>query len=110
MTRSRTSDDLSENAHPTVRRVEALLQTAVVRFLGLDGARELDRLGFSRAAEARLRDALALQDGAIVVIGPCSSGKSTTLRAMAREIVAARGEFTHVASAEDPVEQRLPGV
>jgi type II secretory ATPase GspE/PulE/Tfp pilus assembly ATPase PilB-like protein len=85
-------------------------EKVAVRFLDVGGPRELDELGLPAPALARAMELLALPGGAVVVVGPCSSGKSTTLRAMARRIAATRGAFTHVAAVEDPVEQRMTGV
>jgi type II secretory ATPase GspE/PulE/Tfp pilus assembly ATPase PilB-like protein len=85
-------------------------EKAAVRFLDVAGPRGLDELGFGPGALAVMSDMLRATDGAVVVVGPCSSGKSTTLRAMARCIVEERGACTHVASAEDPVEQELASV
>ncbi len=84
---------------------------AVVRFLDRRGSpREMGDLGWPDATLAEVRRLLAQPAGCLVVAGPCSSGKTTTLHAMVRHLIATRGEATHVVSVEDPVEQVIPGV
>ena len=48
--------------------------------------------------------------GLVLATGPASSGKTTTLYALVRAILARRGDHAHIVSLEDPVECRLPGV
>jgi type II secretory ATPase GspE/PulE/Tfp pilus assembly ATPase PilB-like protein len=99
-------------------RVELRLSTipvlggekAVVRLFGAARRLRLDEAGFSPGALEALRDLLSRPPGVIFVVGPCSSGKTTTLYAIARELLASSGAFTNVVSAEDPVEQRVDGM
>ena len=86
-------------------------EKAVLRVLGSpDRPTRLEELGLSEGAREAILGLLDCEAGLVAVIGPCSSGKTTTLHAMAREIVEREGRFTQVASVEDPVEQRLAGV
>ncbi|HEX8200910.1 MAG TPA: ATPase, T2SS/T4P/T4SS family, partial [Isosphaeraceae bacterium] len=48
--------------------------------------------------------------GAILLAGPAGSGKTTTLYACLRELVAATGGTRSLAALEDPIEVAVPGV
>ena len=86
-------------------------EKAVVRIFQTDRmALAVADLGLSASARARLESLLGLGQGAVLVTGPCSSGKTTTLYALLRRILAARRDHAHVVTLEDPVECRLPGV
>ena len=73
---------------------------------------------FARIASLRLPDdvcrslykALAQTSGAVLIVGPAGSGKTTTAYACLREVVAATGGARSIASLEDPVEVIVPGV
>ena len=55
-------------------------ESAVIRLLPKEtGLLAIEKLGFSRADEAKLRGLLTLPHGMIVVTGPTGSGKTTTL-------------------------------
>jgi len=69
---------------------------------------ELAGLGMSGPTIERVRGLLALEQGTILLTGPSSSGKTTTIYAMLREIHALRGDAAHVLTIEDPIEQDLP--
>ncbi len=68
---------------------------------------DLDVLGFDAETTAALREVVARPQGAFLLTGPASSGKTTTIYAMIREILGRRGPSTHVVAIEDPVEYRL---
>ena len=86
-------------------------EKTVIRFFDRAGApRTLPELGLGDEALASIRRLLSLPAGAVFVVAPASSGKTTTLYAMSREILAAEGGHTNVVSAEDPVEQRVLGM
>jgi type IV pilus assembly protein PilB len=71
------------------------------------GRQTLDSLGMPPAMVARLREALAHPHGIVLVTGPTGSGKSTTLYSALRELDAGS---LNILTAEDPVEQIVPGV
>lgn len=72
--------------------------------------KSLDALGFGSETLQQMREIPKLQDGVVFVVGPSSAGKTTTLYALAQEILRLRGEWTSVVSVEDPIEQRIPGI
>jgi general secretion pathway protein E len=85
-------------------------QRAVVRFFYAH--RELTRLDHLGLSEAILSDLQALaanNQGVLLITGPAGAGKSTTLAALIRHIVA-RSPGKSIISIEDPVEQRLADV
>jgi type II secretory ATPase GspE/PulE/Tfp pilus assembly ATPase PilB-like protein len=71
---------------------------------------QLEELGFDAAAIASLDRAARLQRGVLVVAGPPSGGKSTTLFSIVRRVQEHRGQRGRIVSLEDPVEVELPGV
>ncbi|MDR1423624.1 MAG: type II/IV secretion system protein [Azoarcus sp.] len=71
------------------------------------GRQRLDALGLSPAAVTRLREALSHPHGIVLVTGPTGSGKSTTLYCALRELDA---DSLNILTAEDPIEQVIPGV
>ena len=71
------------------------------------GRQKLDALWLSAAAVARLREALGHPHGIVLVTGPTGSGKSTTLYCALREMDA---DSLNILTAEDPIEQVIPGV
>ncbi|MDR1351384.1 MAG: GspE/PulE family protein [Zoogloeaceae bacterium] len=68
---------------------------------------KLDALGLSSDMSARLREALSHPHGIVLVTGPTGSGKSTTLYCALRELDA---DSLNILTAEDPIEQVIPGV
>jgi type II secretory ATPase GspE/PulE/Tfp pilus assembly ATPase PilB-like protein len=73
------------------------------------GTSGLDELGLAAEMVRELRKAVAMPHGLILVTGPAGSGKSTTLYALAKHILALTPGRS-VVSLEDPVEQRLAGM
>ena len=71
------------------------------------GRQTLDSLGMPSFMIDRLREALAHPHGIVLVTGPTGSGKSTTLYAVLRELDA---NALNILTAEDPVEQVIPGI
>ncbi len=97
--------DIRVATFPTIRG-----ERAVIRFLYESSeVNHLAELGFRREAVTALREAAGRPQGLILVTGPAGSGKSTTLYALARHILAATPGRS-VVSLEDPVEQRIDGV
>ena len=97
--------DIRVATFPTVRG-----ERAVVRLMYSVGqVSGLDELGLSAGMVAELRRAAQQPQGLILVTGPAGSGKSTTLYALARHILAV-APGRSVTSLEDPVEQRVGGM
>lgn len=85
-------------------------QRAVVRlFYAQRELMHLDQLGFAPAVLTELQAIACENQGLLLLTGPAGSGKSTTLGAMLRHILAAFPGKSIVAL-EDPVEQQIPGV
>jgi general secretion pathway protein E len=83
-------------------------ESAVIRILPKDrGLLVLEKLGFSRADEIKVRRLLKLPHGMIVVTGPTGSGKTTTL-ATVLSILNEPGR--KILTIEDPVEYEITGV
>lgn len=77
------------------------------------GAAELGRLGELELPDEThrvLSRALRQTSGAILIVGPAGSGKTTTAYAIIREIVAQTAGARSIATLEDPVEVVLDGV
>ena len=85
-------------------------QRAVVRFFYAHRElTRLDQLGLSEAILSDLQALTARTQGVVLVTGPAGAGKSTTLAALIRHIVA-QSPGKSVITIEDPVEQRLADV
>jgi len=67
----------------------------------------LDRLGFSKYAMARFREAIARPFGMILITGPADSGKSTTLYSIINQL---NTTARNIITVEDPVEYRVEGI
>ena len=84
-------------------------QRAVVRMLYKnEQLADLDRLGFPLAILAGLKAVACGNQGLLLMTGPAGSGKSTTLAALLRYIIA-RFPGKSVVTLEDPVEIRIDG-
>ncbi|MBX7247155.1 MAG: GspE/PulE family protein [Candidatus Sumerlaeaceae bacterium] len=68
---------------------------------------ELRSLGMPPDTLAAVEGLLARQEGALLLTGPSSSGKTTTMYAMLQHLHARRGDRLHVVTIEDPVERDL---
>ena len=85
-------------------------ERAVVRLMYAVGqVSGLEDLGLAEGMVAELRQGADLPNGLILITGPAGSGKSTTLYAIARHILAT-APGRSVVSLEDPVEQRVVGM
>jgi type II secretory ATPase GspE/PulE/Tfp pilus assembly ATPase PilB-like protein len=71
---------------------------------------QLTDLGLAEDVSAALGRLLGETSGAILVAGPAGSGKTTTLYACLREIMARTRGGRSIVTLEDPIEVALPGV
>ncbi|MBI3872704.1 MAG: Flp pilus assembly complex ATPase component TadA, partial [candidate division Zixibacteria bacterium] len=101
---------MSPEDHPVDLRVSTIPtihgEKVVIRILGRQGSDlTLATLGLSPAQQTLLRTELGATEGMILISGPTSSGKTTTLYAALREITTPEN---NVVTVEDPVEYALP--
>jgi general secretion pathway protein E len=83
-------------------------EAAVIRLLPRDrGLLEIGKLGLPTGDEQKLRRALELPHGMVVVTGPTGSGKTTTLATM---LSALNTPFRKILTIEDPIEYEIPGI
>ncbi len=83
-------------------------EKVVIRILDQEkGVKKLDELGLSPSNLAKIRKALDLPYGLILISGPTGSGKSTTLYSMVNEV---DREHKNVLSLEDPIEYNIEGM
>jgi type II secretory ATPase GspE/PulE/Tfp pilus assembly ATPase PilB-like protein len=87
-------------------------ERAVLRLLGASNAAldSLTQLGLPDSVLLELKPHLAATSGAILIVGPAGSGKTTTAYACLRHIVSLSGGGRSIASLEDPVEVAVEGV
>jgi type II secretory ATPase GspE/PulE/Tfp pilus assembly ATPase PilB-like protein len=85
-------------------------QRAVVRiFYQNTQLADIERLGFSPAIHASLKQIACMSQGVLLITGSAGSGKSTTLAAILRYIQKRFGGKS-IVTLEDPVEIRIDGV
>jgi type II secretory ATPase GspE/PulE/Tfp pilus assembly ATPase PilB-like protein len=105
---SRTADpDITDERlaiFPTIYGQRALVRL----FYKQAGLMELEQLGFSEQTRSDLMTIAAASQGVLLVTGPAGSGKSTTLAALLRYILA-RFPGKSVVTLEDPVEIKIEG-
>jgi type IV pilus assembly protein PilB len=83
----------------------------VIRILDVDPRMfTMDALGFRAEITESLRQIVRQPYGVLLLTGPASSGKTTTIYALLNEILTARQRATHMVTLEDPVEYRLGNV
>lgn len=70
----------------------------------------LNDLGYPRTVRLELERQLRMPKGVILFTGPAGSGKTTTIYAALRYILASSGGTLNAVTVEDPVETLLPGV
>ncbi len=86
-------------------------EKAVVRFFAGSGHYQtLEQLGLPNEILPALQRLLGATSGAILFSGPAGSGKTTTIYACLRELVAATAGRRSLATLEDPIEVAVPGV
>ena len=83
-------------------------EKVVIRVLDADpNLFSIDVLGFRPEVVTALRAIIARPQGTLLLTGPASSGKTTTIYALLKEILNQRTTSAHVVTIEDPVEYRL---
>ena len=83
-------------------------EAAVIRLLARDrGLLEIAKLGLSASDERKVRRALDVPHGMIVITGPTGSGKTTTLATM---LSALNTPTRKILTIEDPIEYEIAGV
>lgn len=83
-------------------------EAAVVRLLPKDrGLLAIEKLGFLALDEKKIRGALQLPHGMIIITGPTGSGKTTTL---ATFLTLLNEPTRKILTVEDPVEYEIPGI
>lgn len=85
-------------------------KAAVRVFAGPGRFLRLAELGLPPDVEESLSRALDETSGAVILSGPAGSGKTTTIYACLRELVARTRGQRSLASLEDPIESSVPGV
>ncbi|NLF18222.1 MAG: Flp pilus assembly complex ATPase component TadA [Lentisphaerae bacterium] len=70
----------------------------------------LDDLGFAAPAVAAIRRLLQHPAGIVILTGPTGSGKTTTIYAMVRDLLARGHSPATLITIEDPVESALEGI
>jgi type II secretory ATPase GspE/PulE/Tfp pilus assembly ATPase PilB-like protein len=85
-------------------------KAAVRLFAGAERFQRLRELGLPAEVEDLLSAALDETSGAVILSGPAGSGKTTTIYACLRELVARTHGQRSLASLEDPIESALAGV
>jgi type II secretory ATPase GspE/PulE/Tfp pilus assembly ATPase PilB-like protein len=86
-------------------------EKAVVRlFAGGGGYERLGQLGLPEEIRTALERLLGETSGALLFTGPAGSGKTTTIYACLRELVALTTGRRSLATLEDPIEVAIPGV
>lgn len=86
-------------------------EKAVIRLFGGSGKyQRLDDLRLPEDVAEEWRRLLTATNGVLIISGPAGSGKTTTLYASLREIIANSPEERSLVSLEDPIEAVVPGV
>jgi general secretion pathway protein E len=86
-------------------------EKAVIRLFGGSGKyQRLDDLGLPEDVAEEWRRLLTATNGVLIISGPAGSGKTTSLYASLREIIANAPDERSLVSLEDPIEAVVPGV
>ncbi|HRI87118.1 MAG TPA: GspE/PulE family protein [Candidatus Hydrogenedentes bacterium] len=86
-------------------------ERVVLRMMeGADALMQVRSLGFDDSIAERLGNLIRRPQGTLLLTGPSSSGKTTTIYALLRDLLDNRVPAPHVVTIEDPVERRLPGM
>ncbi len=100
------------DASPSLLRISFLPtihgENIVLRFPEQGGMHlALDRLGFPDDVRTRVEQLLARPEGTILLTGPSSSGKTSTIYAMMAHLLNTHGDRLNFLTIEDPVERDL---
>jgi type II secretory ATPase GspE/PulE/Tfp pilus assembly ATPase PilB-like protein len=80
----------------------------VIRLLGeTQDLYHLDTLGFQKPVVARLRELITRSQGTLLLTGPSSSGKTTTIYSLLREMMTLQQNTINIVTIEDPVEYSM---
>ncbi|MBP8129409.1 MAG: Flp pilus assembly complex ATPase component TadA [Candidatus Hydrogenedentes bacterium] len=83
-------------------------ESTVIRLLGdLQELLILDALGFQPHVVDALRENIIRSQGTLLLTGPSSSGKTTTIYAILHEMMALQKRTTNIVTIEDPVEYSM---
>lgn len=83
-------------------------EKTVIRLLGeSQDLYGLDTLGFQPHVSQSLREIITRTQGTLLLTGPSSSGKTTTIYALLREMMALQKSTTNIVTIEDPVEYTM---
>lgn len=83
-------------------------ESTVIRLLGdLQELLTLDALGFQPHVVDALRENIIRSQGTLLLTGPSSSGKTTTIYAILREMMVLQKSTTNIVTIEDPVEYSM---
>jgi len=85
-------------------------KTVVRIFDSSRNLRTLESLGFREDVVKSLRELIFRPQGTLLLTGPSSSGKTTTIYALLHELAASRQPAPHIVTIEDPVEYRLGNI
>jgi general secretion pathway protein E len=73
------------------------------------GTLSLDQLGMGDSLLECFRRLISSPQGAVLLTGPASSGKTTTIYAALRHLVETRGRDLNILTIEDPIEAEIAG-
>ncbi|HOK08328.1 MAG TPA: GspE/PulE family protein [Candidatus Hydrogenedens sp.] len=83
-------------------------EKVVIRVLGeTQELFHLDVLGFQPNVEQKLKEIIRRNQGTILLTGPSSSGKTTTIYALIQEMINAPRNLPNIVTIEDPVEYSM---
>jgi type II secretory ATPase GspE/PulE/Tfp pilus assembly ATPase PilB-like protein len=71
---------------------------------------EIETLGLSPALEEQLLRVISAPQGTLLLTGPSSSGKTTTIYAVLKRLVHTHGDRVNILTIEDPIEAEIDGV
>ncbi len=91
------------SAVPTIRG-----EKIVIRILGdSPDLYNIGTLGFQPHVVTKLREIITRTQGTLLLTGPSSSGKTTTIYALLREMMSMQSSATNIVTIEDPVEYTM---
>ena len=83
-------------------------EKTVIRLLGdTQDLYTVDALGFQDHVVEKLREVILRSQGTLLLTGPSSSGKTTTIYALLREMMTLQKHTTNIITIEDPVEYTM---